>query len=242
MPQSPSSAAARRSRTPPGCSSGTSRRSSWRTFGQDRIEAMAAVSRRAGRQRADRLFHPCQVLADLQTIREHKGTLAGLTLSYLGRRQQHGALAAARRRHRRVCTCGSASPDRFQPLPRSWSPCRRDWRPAHGGGVVRHRRPARSGLAAPTCSTPTSGPRWARRRGRQPRSTPFAPVRARRRGAGAWPTTDVVVHALPARPPRRGDRRGGHRRPGEHRVGPGGEPAARAEGAAGLFCWSRSAA
>lgn len=28
--------------------------------------------------------HPCQVLADLQTIREKKGSLAGLTLAYLG--------------------------------------------------------------------------------------------------------------------------------------------------------------
>jgi ornithine carbamoyltransferase len=30
------------------------------------------------------LFHPCQVLADLQTVRAAKGTLAGLTLTYLG--------------------------------------------------------------------------------------------------------------------------------------------------------------
>jgi ornithine carbamoyltransferase len=29
-------------------------------------------------------FHPCQVLADLQTVRERKGRLAGLTLTYLG--------------------------------------------------------------------------------------------------------------------------------------------------------------
>ncbi len=30
------------------------------------------------------LLHPCQVLADLQTIREHKGQLKGLKMAYLG--------------------------------------------------------------------------------------------------------------------------------------------------------------
>ena len=29
-------------------------------------------------------FHPCQLLADLLTVREHKGTLAGLTVAFLG--------------------------------------------------------------------------------------------------------------------------------------------------------------
>ena len=29
-------------------------------------------------------FHPCQVLADLMTVREHKGTLAGLKLCFIG--------------------------------------------------------------------------------------------------------------------------------------------------------------
>jgi ornithine carbamoyltransferase len=56
----------------------------WRTFGQDRVEAMAAVSRVPVVNALTDLFHPCQVLADLQTVREHTGRLAGLTLTYLG--------------------------------------------------------------------------------------------------------------------------------------------------------------
>jgi ornithine carbamoyltransferase len=56
----------------------------WRTFGQDRIEAMAAVSAVPVINALTDAFHPCQVLADLQTVREHKGKLSGLTLTYLG--------------------------------------------------------------------------------------------------------------------------------------------------------------
>jgi ornithine carbamoyltransferase len=56
----------------------------WRTFGQDRIEAMAAASRVPVVNALTDQFHPCQVLADLQTIREHKKRLAGVTLAYLG--------------------------------------------------------------------------------------------------------------------------------------------------------------
>jgi ornithine carbamoyltransferase len=56
----------------------------WRTFGQKRVEAMAAVSRVPVVNALTDQFHPCQVLADLQTVREHKGRLAGLTLAYFG--------------------------------------------------------------------------------------------------------------------------------------------------------------
>ncbi|WP_448608198.1 ornithine carbamoyltransferase [Geodermatophilus sp. URMC 60] len=56
----------------------------WRTFGQDRIEAMAAVSRVPVVNALTDAFHPCQILADLQTVAERKGVLAGLTMSYLG--------------------------------------------------------------------------------------------------------------------------------------------------------------
>jgi ornithine carbamoyltransferase len=56
----------------------------WRTYGQDRLEEMAA---HAGVPVVNALtdqFHPCQLLADLQTIEEHKGTLAGLRVAFLG--------------------------------------------------------------------------------------------------------------------------------------------------------------
>jgi ornithine carbamoyltransferase len=56
----------------------------WRTYGQERIEELAA---HAGVPVVNALtddFHPCQVLADLLTVTEHKGELAGLTVAYVG--------------------------------------------------------------------------------------------------------------------------------------------------------------
>lgn len=56
----------------------------WRTFAQARINAMSSVSTAPVVNALTDEFHPCQVLADLQTIRERHGQLAGLTLTYLG--------------------------------------------------------------------------------------------------------------------------------------------------------------
>ncbi|MFP5073103.1 ornithine carbamoyltransferase [Pseudonocardia nantongensis] len=56
----------------------------WRTSGQERIEEMAAAATVPVVNALTDAFHPCQVLADLQTIRERCGRLAGLTLTYLG--------------------------------------------------------------------------------------------------------------------------------------------------------------
>jgi ornithine carbamoyltransferase len=56
----------------------------WRTFGQDRIEAMASVSRVPVVNALTDAYHPCQILADLLTVQERKGSLAGRSLTYLG--------------------------------------------------------------------------------------------------------------------------------------------------------------
>ncbi len=56
----------------------------WRTFHQSALEEMAEY---AGVPVVNALtdeFHPCQVLADLLTITEHLGALAGRTLAFLG--------------------------------------------------------------------------------------------------------------------------------------------------------------
>ena len=56
----------------------------WRTYGQERIEEMAAYAGVPVVNALTDQFHPCQLLADLQTIEEHKGTLAGLRVAFLG--------------------------------------------------------------------------------------------------------------------------------------------------------------
>jgi ornithine carbamoyltransferase len=89
----------------------------WRTFAQRRIDAMARVSQIPVVNALTDEFHPCQVLADLQTIRERHGQLAGLTLTYLGdgaNNMAHSLLLGGSTAglHIRVVT-----PEGFQPLP-----------------------------------------------------------------------------------------------------------------------------
>jgi ornithine carbamoyltransferase len=89
----------------------------WRTFGQDRIESMAAVSRVPVVNALTDDFHPCQVLADLQTVAERRGTLAGRSLTYLGdgaNNMAHSYLlgGATAGMHVRI-----GSPEGFQPAP-----------------------------------------------------------------------------------------------------------------------------
>lgn len=56
----------------------------WRTYAQAGIEELAENSSVPVINALTDDYHPCQVLADLQTIREAKGKTQGLTMTYLG--------------------------------------------------------------------------------------------------------------------------------------------------------------
>ena len=56
----------------------------WRTSGQSGLIEMAANTTVPVINALSDEFHPCQLLADFLTIREHKGALTGLTVTFLG--------------------------------------------------------------------------------------------------------------------------------------------------------------
>ncbi|MGC5049468.1 ornithine carbamoyltransferase [Micrococcus porci] len=56
----------------------------WRTYAQSGLEEMAAHSCVPVVNALSDDYHPCQLLADLLTVREHKGRTQGLTMVYLG--------------------------------------------------------------------------------------------------------------------------------------------------------------
>jgi ornithine carbamoyltransferase len=87
-----------------------------RTFGHERIEALAASASVPVVNALSDLVHPCQWLADLMTIREHRGEPAGQTITYVGdgNNVAHSILlgGAIAGMHVRI-----ASPSGYEPLP-----------------------------------------------------------------------------------------------------------------------------
>jgi len=55
-----------------------------RTFGQDKIVAFAANSRVPVINGLTNEFHPCQILADIFTFIEHRGSITGKTVAWVG--------------------------------------------------------------------------------------------------------------------------------------------------------------
>ena len=142
-------------------------------------------------------FHPCQVLADLQTLAERKGALNGLRLSYFG----DGANNMAHSLMLGGVTAGIdvtvAAPTGFEPDPEFVAAaekraaddrCLGDARPP-----IRKRPPT-----APTCWSPTPGRRWARRTTDWTGSRPFQPFQVNAELLSLADPDAIVLHCLPA--------------------------------------------
>jgi ornithine carbamoyltransferase len=89
----------------------------WRTFGQDRIEALAGASSVPVINALTDEFHPCQILADLQTMQAVAGPLTGVTLTFLGdgsSNMAHSYLLGGATAGMHVRICGPAA---YSPLP-----------------------------------------------------------------------------------------------------------------------------
>ncbi len=184
-------------------------------------------------------FHPCQILADLQTIREHKGRLAGLTFAYLGDAANNMAhsylLGGATRGHARP----RRRPGRL--------PARR-----RGSWPTPSASPRGTGGSVTVTDDPAAAARRRRRRrhrhlgldgagGRAGRARGAVPaLRASTAAALAQAAADaIVLHCLPAY---RGKEIAAEVIDGaaERRLGRGREPAARAEGAADVPAGARA--
>ncbi len=88
----------------------------WRTFAQSGLEEMSDGTRVPVVNALSDEFHPCQLLADLQTIQEHKGKLAGLAVTFLGDGRSNMAhsyllACATAGMHVRICAPAGYQPD-----------------------------------------------------------------------------------------------------------------------------------
>jgi len=168
----------------------------WRTFGQQRIEAMAAASNVPVINALTDTFHPCQRLADLQTVREHKGRLAGLTLTYAGdaaNNMAHSYLLAGATAGMHVRVAGPAA---YQPGPDIVDAARRIASET-GGSVRAMTDPDEAFDGADVVATDT----WVsigQEGERDDRSAPFEPFAVDAKAMARAAPDAIVLHCLPA--------------------------------------------
>jgi len=171
----------------------------WRTFGQERIEAMASVSTVPVVNALTDEFHPCQILADLMTVKEHKGRLAGLTLAYVGDAANNmahsyllgGALAGL---HVRV-----AGPASHQPDP-AVAERAKQIAAEQGGSVLVTTDAAEAVAGADVLATDTwvSMGQEAEKAARSGEDNPFAPFSVDEAALAQAAPDAIVLHCLPA--------------------------------------------
>ena len=168
----------------------------WRTYGQDRIEEMAA---HAGVPVVNALtddFHPCQLLADLLTVREHRGELAGQRLTMVGDsacNMAHSYLLAGATAGMHVTVSG---PEGFEPNPEILSRAQ-EIGTTTGGSAAYVADPAEAVADADIVATDT----WVsmgKEDEAEERMRPFVPYRVDDALLERAQDDAIVMHCLPA--------------------------------------------
>jgi ornithine carbamoyltransferase len=168
----------------------------WRTFGQERLEAMAATATVPVINALSDEFHPCQVLADLQTIAERKGALTGLRMIYFG----DGANNMAHSLMLGGVTAGMhvtiAAPDGFAPDPAFVTAARR--RAEDTGASVTVTADADAAARGADVLVTDTWTSMGQEDDGLDRLTPFRPYQINARLLSLADPEAIVLHCLPA--------------------------------------------
>jgi ornithine carbamoyltransferase len=168
----------------------------WRTHDQSRLEEMATYAGVPVVNALTDQFHPCQALADLLTIREHRGELAGQTLAFVGDpacNMGHSLLLAGATAGMHVRVSG---PESFQPDPVVLARAR-ELAASTGGSADYVGDPAEASRGADVLATDT----WVsmgREDEAEARAEAFAPWRLDEALLAQAAADAIVLHCLPA--------------------------------------------
>ena len=172
--------------------------------------------------------HPCQAMADLMTVEEHFGTLAGLTLAFIGDGNNVARSLATGLRASSAC---SSSWPRRRPMSfrarMSIASCRRcpSW-------ISSPRKTRPTPCARPTCIYTDTWVSMGQEAEKAKRIKDFAGYQVDENAAGGRPEARDRA-ALPAGLSRPGDQRRASSKARSPRLPAGGKPAAFPEGLAG---------
>ena len=168
----------------------------WRTFAQDRLTAMASTATVPIVNALSDEFHPCQVLADLQTLAERKGALHGLKLTYFG----DGANNMAHSLMLGGVTAGIdvtiAAPAGFEPHPQFVDAARR--RAAETGARVTLAHDARAAAEGVDVLVTDTWTSMGQENDGLDRVRPFRPFQLNAELLSLADPEAVVLHCLPA--------------------------------------------
>ncbi|PLC13062.1 ornithine carbamoyltransferase [Kocuria flava] len=168
----------------------------WRTYAQEGLEEMAAASDVPVVNGLSDAYHPCQILADLLTVREHRGDPAGRTFAYLGdaaNNMAHSYLlgGATAGMHVRV-----AGPEGYLPDPAVVAAA--EERAANTGGSVRVTTDPDEALAGADVVCTDTWVSMGQEAEREARARIFAPYAVDAAALAKADPEAVFLHCLPA--------------------------------------------